>query len=425
MRLPLPRRSGPESSAAPGSKRRGAWLRHGALIAGAILATGFVFRQAIFGTPVDVYEVARHDIVQTVVATGRVTTPQRVAASAVVTETVARIPVAEGQSVRRGDVLIELDDRDERAAVLQAEAAIAQSEAKLRQLREVGLPAAQHALVQAEANLRLAQQQFERNRDLKAQGYISQSALDDATRNLDVATSQLKAAQLQVQTNTAGGADLAMAQTALDQARAGLVAAKARLAQTVLLAPVDGVLIDRNVEPGDVVQPGKELMTLAPTGETQIVVQVDEKNLAQLELGQKAIASADAYPRERFNADLFYINPGIDALRGSVEVKLRVSNPPAYLRQDMTVSVDIEVARKSAALVAPADAIFDAASGHPWALVVAGVRAVRTPVALGLKGEGRVEILEGLGEGARLVPVAAGVAAGQRVRITDVKSDAP
>ena len=401
------------------------WLWRGTLAAAAIVVAGFVFRNAILGAPVSVYEVARHDIVQTVVASGRITTPQRVSASAVVTETVSRIPVAEGQSVRRGDVLIELDDRDERAALLQAEAAIAQSEARLRQLREVSLPAAKHALVQAEANLRLARQQFDRNRDLKAQGYISQSALDDATRNLDVATSQLRAAQLQVQANTAGGADVGMAQSSLEQARAGLAAAKARLAQTVILAPADGVLIGRNVEPGDVVQPGKELMVLAPSGETQILVQVDEKNLSQLRLGQTAIASADAYPREQFNADLFYINPGIDSLRGSVEVKLRVLRPPAYLRQDMTVSVDIEIGRKSAVLVAPAGAIFDAASAHPWALVVAGGRAVRTPITLGLKGEGRVELLEGAAEGARLIPVVAEVAPGQRVRIVDVKSDAP
>ena len=395
------------------------------LLAAAIVSAAFVFRDALFGTAVDGYVVARRDIVQTVVATGRVTTPQRVSAGAVVTETVARIPVDEGQAVRRGDVLIELDDRDERAAVMQAEAAVAQSEARLRQLREVGLPAAKHALVQAEANLRLSHQQFERNRDLKARGYISQAALDDATRNLDVATSQLKAAQLQVQASTAGGADLAMAQTALDQAKAGLVAAKAKLAQTVIVAPADGVLIARNVEPGDVVQPGKELMVLAPTGETQIVVQVDEKNLSQLKLGQTAIASADAYPGERFNADLFYINPGIDALRGSVEVKLRVPQPPPYLRQDMTVSVDIEIARKPAALVAPADAIFEAAGAHPWVLAIAGGRARKTPVTLGIKGEGRVEILEGAAQGDRLIPVAAGVAPGQRVRIVDVKPDAP
>ena len=87
-----------------------------------------------------------------------------------------------------------------------------------------------------------------------------------------------------------------MAQTALAQAHAALGAANVRLEQTVIRAPADGVLIARNVEPGDVVQPGKELMVLAPAGETQIVVQIDEKNLSQLKLGQKALASADAYP---------------------------------------------------------------------------------------------------------------------------------
>jgi HlyD family secretion protein len=362
--------------------------------------------------------------VQTVVASGRVTTPQRVSVGAIVTENVTRVPVAEGQTVRRGDVLIQLDDRDERAAVVQAETAIAQSEAKLRQIREVSLPSARQALVQAEANQRLARQQFERNRDLKAQGYMSQSSLDDATRNVDVATSQITAAQLQVQTNTPGGADLEMAQTALAQSRAGLAAAKARLAQTVILSPADGVLIRRNIEPGDVVQPGKELMSLAPAGETQIVVQVDEKNLSQLKLGQKALASADAYPNERFDANLFYINPGIDASRGSVEVKLRVPHPPAYLRQDMTVSVDIEVARRSDTLVTPAETVFDAAGAHPWVLVAAQGRATRRPVTLGLKGGGRIEILDGVAPGDRLIPAAAGVAPGQRVRIAEMETDA-
>lgn len=387
----------------------------------AIVAAGYFLRDPIFGMPVDVHEVTSGDLVQTVVASGRVTTPQRVSVAAVVTEAVARIPVEEGQKVRRGDVLIELDDRDERAAVAQAEAAVAQSEAKLRQLREAGLPASKQAFVQAEANQRLARQQFERNRNLRAQGYISQSALDDATRNLDVANSQLDSARVQVATNSAGGADFEMAQTALQQSRAGLAVAKARLAQDVIVAPTDGVLIGRSVEPGDVVQPGRELMVLAPAGETQIVVQVDEKNLSKLKLGQSALASADAYPHDRFGAELFYINPGIDALRGSVEVKLRVTDPPAYLRQDMTVSVDIEVARRAATLVAPADTVFDAASTHPWVLVIEDHHAARKSVVLGLKGDGQIEILDGVAAGERLIRTASNPSLGQRVRVAATK----
>lgn len=403
------------ANAGPTSPRR--WIRRGVLIALLLAAAGFLARNVILGTPVEAHRAVRGDLVQTVVASGRIMTPQRVSVGAVITGRVVRIPVNEGQSVKRGEVLIELDDIDERASASQAAAAVAQAEAKVRQLREVGLPAAEQGHVQAQANLTQARRQFERTKELKAKGFVSQAALDDAQRNLDVAESQLRAAQLQVQSNSPAGSEFALAQTALAQARANLGVAQARLDQTVIRAPVDGTLIARAVEPGNVVQPGKELMALAPAGETQVVVQIDEKNLGQLKLGQKALGSADAYPRERFAAELVYINPGIDALRGSVEVKLRVPNPPDYLRQDMTVSVDIEVARARGAVVVPADAVRDANSAQPWVLAVDGWRATRRAVKLGLKGDGRIEVLEGVAPDDRLVSAANGmVREGQRVR---------
>jgi HlyD family secretion protein len=390
-------------------------------LAAILVVAFFAFRDQILGTPVDVYEIGRADLVQTVVASGRVVTPQRVAVSAVITGRVVRIPVEEGQQVHRGDTLIVLDDGDQRAALAQANAAVAQAEARLRQLREVGLPAAEQALAQAQANLRLAEQQYERQQDLLAKNFVSRSAVDDAQRNLDVAQSQLNAARIQVATNRPNGSDVLLAQASLAQARAAASVAQARLDQTVIAAPVDGTLIGRDVEPGNVVQPGRDLMALAPAGETQVIVQIDEKNLAKLALDQKALASADAYPNERFAAELFYINPGIDALRGSVEVKLRVPNPPRYLRQDMTVSVDIEVARRANVLVAPADAVFDVASREPWVLTIDGLRAARRPVKLGIRGEGRIEIVEGVAAGERLIASQGGtIRPGQRVRAATV-----
>ena len=395
---------------------RSPWFVRGVLIVAVIAVGGYFFRDAVFGTPVAVQEVTRGELVETVVASGRVMTPQRVSIGAVTTERVARIPVGEGQSVRRDDVLFVLDDRDEVAAVAQAQTAVDQAEARLRQLREVALPAANEALLQAQANRELAGRQYDRSVQLLQQKFISQAALDDARRNLDVAESQLKAARLQVQTNSSNGGDYRMAQAARAQAQAAADVASVRLEQTIVRAPADGVLIARNVEPGDVVQPGKELMVLAPVGETQIVVQIDEKNLSQLKLGQKALASADAYPRERFAAELFYINPGIDAQRGSVEVKLRVRDPPAYVRQDMTVSVDIEVARRHDTVMAPADAIFDMGGAHPWVLSAENGHALKKPVTIGFKGAGQVEVLAGVAPGDWLIPAAAGVVPGQRVR---------
>lgn len=398
----------------PPRRRR---LKTAALVVLAVAAGGFAARNMLLGTPVEAYQAVRSDLVQSVVASGRIMTPQRVSVGAVVTGRVMRIPVREGQGVKRGDILMELDDDDERASAAQARAAVAQAEAKLRQLRELGLPAAEQGSVQAQANLTQSRRQFERTRELKAKGFVSQAALDDAQRNLDVAESQLRAAQLQVRSNSPAGSDFALAQTALAQARASLAVAQAKLDQTVIRAPVDGTLIARAVEPGNVVQPGKELMALAPSGETQVVVQIDEKNLAQIRLGQKALGSADAFPRERFAAELVYINPGIDAQRGSVEVKLRVPTPPEYLRQDMTVSVDIEIARSAGAVVVPADAVREANGAQPWVLAVEGREAVRRAVKLGLKGDGRVEVLEGVAPGDFLVSAAnAAVRHGQRVR---------
>ncbi len=383
----------------------------------AVAGVAFAARNFILGTPVETYEAVRSDLIQTVVASGRIMTPQRVSVGAVITGRVARIPVQEGQDVRRDEVLIELDDRDERAAVVQAQANVAQAQAKLRQLREVGLPAAEQSLIQAQANVTQARQQYERSRDLKTKGFVSQAALDDAQRNLDVAASQLRAAQLQVQSNKPTGSDYALAQTALEQARASLRMTQARLDYTVIRAPVDGTLIGRSVEPGNIVQPGKELMLLAPAGETQVVVQIDERNFAQLALRQQALGSADAFPGRRFAAELVYINPGIDALRGAVEVKLKVPDPPDYLRQDMTVSVDIEVARSANAVVIPTDAVRDAAGAQPWVLAVKERRATRQPVKLGLRGDGRVEVLQGVAPGDLLIPSTnAAIVIGQQVR---------
>jgi len=393
------------------------WIKRSLLIALVLAVAGFLLRDLILGKAVETHQATRSDLVQTVVASGRIMTPQRASVGAVITGRVVRIPVEEGQSVKRGDVLIVLDDEDERASVAQARGAVAQADARLRQLREVGLPAAEQALIQAQANLTQARQQHERAKELKAKGFVSQAALDDAQRNLDVAESQLSAGKLQVATNRPSGSDFALAQTALAQASANLGVAQAKLDQTVILAPVDGTLIARNVEPGNVVQAGKELMVLAPEGETQVVVQIDEKNLAQLRIGQHALASADAFPRERFAAVLVYINPGIDALRGSVEVKLRAPEPPGYLRQDMTVSVDIEVARSAGTVVVPADTVRDANGAQPWVLAVDGGRATRRAVKLGLKGDGRVEVLDGVAPGDRLISASqATVGSGQRVR---------
>lgn len=251
---------------------------------------------------------------------------------------------------------------------------------------------------------------------------MAKATLDDATRALNVAQAQVRAAEFQVYTNREGGSDYVMAETQLNQARAALEAAHSRLSYTVVAAPRDGLLILRNVEKGYVVQPGNVLMVLSPYGETQLSVQIDEKNLGLIALGQKALASADAFPRQSFDAEVAYINPGVDIQRASVEVKLRVPNPPAYLQQDMTVSVDIATAHHSSVTIALATSVRSLDSGKPWVLVADNGRARRRDIQVGLTGGGKVEILSGLAPGDQLVPNNASVVDGARIRARERRS---
>ena len=389
-----------------------------------LIALAAVFGpRLLFGPEVDVVAVVQRDFVQTVVASGHVEAPHRVSVGAQVTGTVARVPVAEGQSVVAGQVLIELEDAESRAALLQAEVAVQQSEARLRQLREVQSPVAEQSLRQAEITLDNARTQARRTADLFQRNFVGQAALDDANKAVALAEAQLRAAQKQLETTRPDGSDYAMALSALAQARASAEVARSRLRYATIVAPAAGTLIARQVEPGDVVQPGKALMLLSPAGETELVVQIDERNLHLLAIGQAAQASADAYPDLRFPAELVYINPGIDAQRGSVEVKLAVAQPPTYLRQDMTVSVDIQVASRSGAILVPTAAVHDGDEAEPWVLKVDAHRARPQRVRLGLRGGGMSEVLAGLHAGDLVVASAsAGVGDGARLRPVVVAS---
>jgi HlyD family secretion protein len=206
----------------------------------------------------------------------------------------------------------------------------------------------------------------------------------------------------------------------LRESEARLAAAQIRLAQTRAVAPQAGVILDRRVEPGDIVRAGDPLLELAVDGETEIVIEPDERNLAWLRAGQRGKASADAYPDQTFDAQITYIAPAVDRQRGSIEVRLRVPDPPATLRPDMTVSVDLTVASNRNALTLPTNAIHGAATAAPWVLVVEGGVVVRRDVTLGIAGEGQSEIQSGLAEGA-IVALSTGPALepGQRVRVRE------
>jgi HlyD family secretion protein len=369
-----------------------------------------------FGPEVEGLKVEQRDFVQTVVASGHVENAHRVDIGAQLTGTVKRVPVAEGQMVQAGQLLIELENTELQASLKQAEFNVQQAAAKLRQLREVQVPVTAHALHQAMVTQETSQQALKRSQDLYDKGFTGQAALDEFKRMALVTQSQVLSLKDQMASLNEGGSDSVLAQANLSQAKAGSELAHARLRYAQISAPSSGTLISRNVEPGDVVQAGKVLMVLSPTGTTELVVQIDEKHLSQLKIGQAATASADAYSKEQFPAVLSYINTGVDAQRGSVTVKLQVPQAPSYLQQDMTVSLNIEVAKRSQAILLATEAVRDIEKSA-WVLQIVKGKAVRQPIQIGLRGPGYCEVLKGLQPNDVVIRDTAGIADNARVRI--------
>jgi HlyD family secretion protein len=397
----------------------------GIIVLALLVATVLYFATPfILGPVVEPISVKRSEIVQTIVASGRVESPSRVDLGSQITGTVSSVFVTEGDSVQAGDRLIALNDLDLKAAVDQAQATAREAEAKLASLANFTLPSAQQALAQARATQLNAQLQLDRMLQLSRRNIASRSTLEEAQRAHDIADTQVRSAELSVESASPGGSNAVMANAALEQARAALRAAEARIQFTQITAPTDGVVIARNVEPGMVVQPGKSLILLAPKGEKRLLVQVDERNLSLIHLGQPALASADAYPDDRFKAVLSFINPSIDAQRGSVEVKLLVPRPPVYLKEDMTISVDIEVARRKDVLVLPSDAVRDAGNANPHVYLIVDDRIEKRMVKLGARGQTSVEILSGVNEGDLAVSSSnITIEPGQRVRVLTAGSE--
>ena len=365
---------------------------------------GVVVLQKRQGPELPGYEVRSQALVQTVVATGRVAALSRAQVGAEVTGVVIERRVREGDRVQAGDIL----------AVLQAtelEAAVQQARAELARLQQSTLPQAEAAVRETEVALTQAQRETQRRRQLYQQRAIPREELERAMQAEAAALAAAEQARLEAQSLGEGNPNEALA-------RARLASAEAQLAKTVIRAQVGGTVLTRNAEPGDLVQPSRVLFEIAHDGDTEVLVPLDEKNLEVLELGQPALCIADAYPNRPFGATVSFIAPSIDPQRGTVDVRLTVSEDPGFLREDMTISVNIETGRRDNTIVVPNDALSSIRGGQASVWVVENGRATRRPVTLGLRGLAASEVISGLRAGDHILAnPSPGLEEGAKVRI--------
>lgn len=379
-----------------------------AIIVLLILVAGFAVFRWWQGPLVASYRISAMPLVQTVVATGRVSTVARTQVGSEITGVVLERRVQEGDRVAQGDLLLVLKSDEIAAQVRQAETALAELASNRR-------PQAAVDLANAKAQLEQASREANRRRDLTEPGIVSAEMREQAEKAERLARNNFESARLKATALAPGNVEERLL-------RERLAALQAQLAKTQIRAETAGTILTRHVEPGDVVQPGKTLLTIALAGDTEIRVPLDERNLPQLALQQPASVIADAYPDQPFPARINFIAPSIDPQRGTVEVRLAVNPVPEFLRQDMTVSVNIETAKRERALVIPNDALTDVQGTRATVLLVRQGKIQRQRITLGLRGLAMSEVIAGLKSGDEVLSTpTTSLAEGTRVRVKPEK----
>ncbi len=373
------------------------------LIIPVLLLAGWMIWRQLQGPELNGYRLETRPLVQRVVASGEVDSQSLAQVGSEITGVVAVRHVREGDTVKAGDLLLELHDDEQRARLREAEAA-------LQQLIDSSRPQAQATLREAQNNLEQADRELQRRETLFERKLLASEALEQARRATLTARVVRDRARFAAAAVGEGGSEEQVLRQRLEAARANL--AKARIH-----AQVDGIVQTREVEPGDLVQPGRTLLTIARSGSSEILLPLDEKNLAPIELGQAARIIADAYPDRVLPARVSFIAPSVDTARGTIDVHLDLLEPADFLRQGMTVSVNIETGRREQALVLPNDALRARDGTRAQVLRVNDGVVERVSVRLGMLGTALSEVSEGLAAG-DLVLIG-DAEEGQRVRVRE------
>ena len=427
-----------------GGGKRGApralLLALSALVVVAALGVAYLFRGP---TPVSVAEVTVEGAAPAgatvLTASGYVVAAHRIAVGAKVLGRVQWIGVDKGDRVEAGQVLVRLEDAEYQAQVDQARATLAEAQARLDELRAGSRPQEKQrdraSIAQAEANLRNAESEYERAVRLAESGVLAKSELDRAVMQRDVARAQLETARQSSALTDVGprAEQVRAAEATVAQAKAALDFASTQLADTRIVAPVSGTILQRIVEQGEMVTPSAfgdsgartAVVSLADLGDLQVELDISQTDFARLKMGQRAEIVPEAYPNLRYSGYIEEIAPEANRAKATVQVKVKIENPDEQLRPEMNARVnflsDAEPAAAGAVslsrVLVPQTAVVrdgDAA----FVFVVKGDRVEQRTVRLGEASGSSYYVLDGLGGGERVVTSGAeGLDDGDRIEV--------
>lgn len=317
------------------------------------------WKQADKGTRYELSKVEKGALSANVTASGTLSALITVQVGSQVSGQIQEVLADFNTPVRRGQVIARLDPATFQSRVTQAEADLAAAQGAVEVARST-LAVRQAEAGKARASLGEAERNFKRKQDLVAQGFISAAELDTAQTVLDTAREQERLALSEIQ---AAQAQVGNAQAVVRQRQAQLEQARLELDRTVIRAPVDGVVVSRNIDAGQTVAASLQapvLFTIArDLREMEVNIAVDEADVGRVHEGQKVRFSVDAYPGERFMGSVTQIRKAPQTISNVVtfSVMARVQNPEMKLLPGMTASSRILTEERMAVLRVPNEAL--------------------------------------------------------------------
>lgn len=326
-----------------------------------------------------------------------------------ITAPVRKFYVNRGDKVHRGELLAVLDNKDLAAAVISAQGAYDQAKATYASTTSSTLPeeiqTANLTVQDTKTSLAAQQKLYDSEKMLYEQGAIARKQLDATQVALTAARSAYQTAEKHLENLQKSGAtqQRKAAKGQLETAHGQYLSAVAQLAYTQIRSPINGVVADRAVYPGDVAPAGTPLLIVMDTSKVVVRLHIPQPQAAQLKLGQPATLQVPGLKAD-VPAKVTVLSPALDPNSTTVEVWVQADNPHNALQPGTTVGVSITAQTVPHAVVIPASALLTGSNGETSVMVVrADSRAYSQKVKTGIQQGSMVQIVHGLNPGEEVI----------------------
>jgi multidrug efflux pump subunit AcrA (membrane-fusion protein) len=313
---------------------------------------------------------------------------------------VSAVGVDMGSYVRRGQMIVKLDDADFRIRIQQAQAQLDQARATMRQNEaKIGLRPGQKfnpenvpEVAAASSALDLAEKNLRRSEKLVESGDISRSVYDLQRSQRDQMREQREALIHQAQQNYA---TVANAQGQVDMAQAALALARRSLNYTVIAAPIGGYVSERNADIGEYVSPQQKVATIVNLNPLRVRIDIPEQAISRVHVGESVSVSVAAYTDRTFAGHVARVSPSVSATSRTLTIEAEVQNPDAVLKPGQFATVRILLPQSEPGVLVPQRAL-RAISGATYIFIIKNGHAEQRLVQTGQTESDLVEIVSGV-----------------------------